>query len=122
MKKHLLLLVLVALVNLTSIQVFYAQAVQNKDTEEIRRKLVKILQDDNNRVKVSLKNGETVKGDITAVDIDFFTILESKTNNSRSINFADMKKVKQTTKFKAKDSLWIAGLGVMVLAIIKGGN
>lgn len=105
-----------------SVQLTFAQNSQGADTEEVRKNLVKILQGDNNKVKVKLKNGERLKGHLTAVDVDSFTIADSKTNASRTVNLSDLEKVKKEANLQGKDAWWIAGLGVMVLVIIRGGN
>ncbi len=113
MKKTLLTLVFAALLN--SGLAFNVLAQQNRDAEKLRRNLVKILQGDNNKVKIKLTNGNTIKGNLTAVDVDSFTVIEDKTNNSRTIALADVKKVKMLKK----KNVWVfVGIGAMILTIV----
>jgi small nuclear ribonucleoprotein (snRNP)-like protein len=102
-----------------SIQLTFAQSPQNADAEKVRKKLVKILQGENNKVKVKLKNGESFAGNLTSVDVDSFTIYDSKTNAPRTTNLEDLEKVKKSSNLKTKDAWWVVGIGWAVLALIK---
>lgn len=122
MRNNKFRVVISALLITISFQTVFAQSAQNAETEKVRRSLVKILQGDNNQVKVKLKSGERMQGNLTAVEVYTFTVYDKNTNAPIAISFRDLQSVKKASSLKGKYAWWIAGLGVMVLAIARGGN
>lgn len=114
--------VIAALMIALSFQTLFAQAANISEKEKLRKLLVKIMQGDNNNVKVKLKSGVRVIGSVTAVDVDTFTVYDQKAFAPRTIGYHDVKSAKQISDFKIKDSLWVLGIGVMVMMIVRGPN
>ncbi len=73
------------------------------------------------RVTVKLKDGSKLKGNISQVDENSFTITDSKTGRSQMLNFGDVVEVKKHGGLSLVAKIGIGiGVAVGVLAILYG--
>jgi hypothetical protein len=73
-----------------------------------------------NRVEVKMLDGKKWKGYISQAGEDSFTLIDSNTGQSVSINYADVAKVKKAGPKGDTVALWIIGGAAAVGAIILG--
>jgi hypothetical protein len=96
LKKYLVLSLIVLLFNFTCGGRVFAQTQDDKAAkkiEKIRAKVAKYGTDKKHKVLVTLLNQTKVKGYISAIGNDSFTVTDKKTGSSTEIAFTDVKKV-----------------------------
>ncbi len=96
LKKYLVLLLIVLVFNLAGGGPVLAQTQDAKNaklTQKIKTKITKFGTGEKAKVKVELRNQIKIKGYISAIDDDSFTVTDKKTGTTSKIDYAQVKKV-----------------------------
>jgi sRNA-binding regulator protein Hfq len=111
-----LLLVLAPLARLAQAQ---PQSRDEQKTTSVKAAVEKRLANKKTKVKVKLRSGEQLKGQISQSDDNGFTITQDKTNSLVKISYADVEKVSGRGGLSTAAKIGIiAGIAVGVLAIV----
>ncbi len=120
MKKIISILLLAVTFNTAVIQGSFAQSSSDRDVQEhaekIEKAIRKLRSGTDSKVTVNLWNKSKVKGYVSDIDDDSFTVVE-KNGNSSTIKFTEAKKVKGKN---LPAGVWIAigaGAGMLVFAV-----
>lgn len=120
-KRQLAILISMALMTITL--VFPAKAQTTFDTQiDSTRSKVEKLRAGNSKVEVKLRDKTKIKGYITAVDQDSFTVSDSKTGTTQTVAYGEVSDVKKSGGSSMKPWLIFgavaAGVGI-TWAIVK---
>lgn len=111
-----LMLVLAPLTRLASAQ---TQSRDEQNTASVKAAVEKRLANKKTKVKVKLRSGEQLKGQINQSDDTGFTITQDKTNSQTKISYADVEKVSGRGGLSTAAKIGIiAAIAVGVLAIV----
>ena len=122
MLKRIFAILLSTFVAMAAISFHSARAQTTFDdqaTQKIRTKVAKIGLGPKARVEAKLRDGTKVKGYISAVNPDSFTITEQNTGNTRDLNYADVAEVKKPGGGLSSRG-WIIIAGAATAATIVG--
>lgn len=111
-----LLLALAPLVRVAQAQ---PQSRHEQKTASIKATVAKRLANKKTKVRVKLRTGEEVKGQLTQSDDNGFTLTQDKTNKQVQVSYADVEKVSGRGGLSTAAKIGIiAGIAVGVLAIV----
>jgi len=125
-KKYLVLSIIVLVFNSVGVRLVFSQTQDDKSiklTEKIKTKVTKIGVGEKSKVRVELRNQTKVKGYISAIDGDSFTVTDKKTGATTKIEYAQTQKVMRGDGFPRGATIGIiAGLAVTatILLVIFG--
>lgn len=109
-KTFAVMILVVLLLSAFQIQPLQAQTKNdNQLIEKAREKVQEIGTGKKARVEVKLQNNKKLKGYISAVSTDSFTVTDSETGATQTLNYTDVKQVKKR-----------GGLSPLTLGIIAG--
>lgn len=91
-KKYLVLLLIVLMFNLVNARLSFAQT-QDSLTQEVKTKVAKIGTGEKAKVKIELRNETKIKGFVSAIESDSFTVTDKKTGSTTKIEYSQVKKV-----------------------------
>ncbi len=121
-KKYITFTLVCLLLVTANFSVILAQTNVDKNSESIREVRGVVNERETgkkNRVKVIMADGKKLKGYVSEVKDDSFTLVESKTKQSIEIAYADVKKAKKRRSKSEKLALGIAiGAGVVGAAVL----
>ena len=86
---------------------------QTNDSTKIRNKLIDYGTD--RKVAVTMRDKTVVKGKLTSIGTDTFTVTDGKTGNVQTISYGDVAKVKRTSITKWIVIGAVAGVGAVLL-------
>ncbi len=98
-KKYLVLALIVLTLNLTGGRLLFAQTQSDQDAKEIQKiktKVAKYGTGEKAKVWVQLRNQTKIKGFISAIDADSFTVTDKKTGTTTAIDYAQVKNVSRS--------------------------
>ena len=111
-----LMLVLAPLMRVAQAQ---PQSRDEQKTASIKAAVAKRLANNKTKVKVKLRSGEEVKGQLAQSGDSGFTLTQEKTNSQMQISYADVEKVSGRGGLSTAAKVGIiAGIAVGVLAIV----
>jgi hypothetical protein len=84
---------IVLVLNLAGGNAVFAQTQDNKNVEKIKTKIAKIGTGEKSKVRVELLNQTKLKGYVSAIDNDSFTVTDKKTGTATKVDYAQVKKV-----------------------------
>lgn len=96
-KKYLALAIIVLMLNLAGDRLIFAQTQDDKSAklaQKIKKQVTEIGVGEKSKVRVELQNRTKIKGYISSIDNDSFTITEKKTGMLTKIEYAQTQKVK----------------------------
>ncbi|HMS42236.1 MAG TPA: hypothetical protein PKE69_18530 [Pyrinomonadaceae bacterium] len=97
-KKYLVLSIIVLVFNSVGVRLVFSQTQNEKSAKTIQKikdEVTKIGVGEKSKVRVELLNKTKIKGYISAIDGDSFTITDKKTGATTKIEFTQTKKVKR---------------------------
>lgn len=98
----------------------YAKSSAQDQVAKIKEKVAKVGTGPKARVKVTLKDGTSLKGHITVIEDERFVLVADKTATVNSINYTDVKQVKTLTDNPFSDpKVWL-GLALIPAIIVIG--
>ena len=110
---------LLVLAPLTRVAQAQPQPRDEQNTASIKATVEKRLANKKTKVKVKLRTGEEVKGQINQSDDNGFTLMQDKTNKQVQISYAEVQKVSGRGGLSTAAKIGIiAGIAVGVLAIV----
>ena len=121
MLKKTFTIMILAVLFLTAFQTQPTQAKTDKDVqliEKTRSKVQEIGTGNKNRVKVKLRNKTELKGYISGISSDSFTVTDSETGMTQTLSYDEVQQVKKSggiSKLK-----WGIIAGVAAAAVIVG--
>ncbi len=122
LKKCLVLLLVVLVFNFAGGRLVFARTQNDKSaklTQKIKTKVAKFGTGEKAKVKVELLNQTKIKGYISAIDDDSFTVTDKKTGAATKISYADTKKVMSGNGLSTAAKIGIAvGIAVPVTIIL----
>ncbi len=121
-KKYLVMSLIVLMFNLVGGRLLFAQTQDDdksaKLTAKIKTKVAKFGTGEKSKVKVELRNQTKIKGYISTIDDDSFTVTDKKTGTATKIEYAQVKKVSNDNGLSTAGKIGIA-VGIAVpLAIL----
>ncbi len=110
------------IINLTMIFSVNAQSQNNRDDENLRNiktKVARIFSEKRGKVTIKYKDGAKVKGYITEVRDDNFSISEPKSGKIAAVDYAQVSSVSNKSfPLAAKIGIGVAaGIGVLILIV-----
>ena len=120
-KKYLVLSLIVLVLNLACGGAIFAQTQNDKDAQliqKIKTKVAKYGKGEKAKVKVELRNQIKIKGYISAIDDDSFTVTDKKTGVATKVDYAQVKKVMKGNGLSTTAKIGIAVAIVAPIAII----
>lgn len=93
MSKNALLVILIVLLIFTNTSVVFARKQTVDNTEKVKAEVLKRGTNDKKSVRVKMLNGTKLKGFISQIGDDSFTLTISKPNQTTVIAYRDVKKV-----------------------------
>ena len=104
---------------LTRLTVQAQSGAGDTQTTKVKAQVEKRLANQKTKVKVKLRSGEQLKGQLNQSDDTGFTITQDKTNSQTKISYADVEKVSGRGGLSTPAKIGIiAGIAVGVLAIV----
>jgi hypothetical protein len=121
-KKYLVFSLIVLVFNFVGGRLVFAQTQNDKSvklTQKIKTKVAKFGSGEKSKVKVELLNQTKIKGYISAIDDDSFTITDKKTGAATKIDYANTKKVMSGKGLSTAAKIGIAvGIAVPLTIIL----
>jgi hypothetical protein len=118
-KKSLVLSLIVLVLNFAGGTAAFAQTQDNKKVQKIKTKVAKYGTGEKAKVKVELLNQTKIKGYISAIDDDSFTVTDKKTGAATKIDYANTKKVMSGGGLSTAAKIGIAvGIAVPVTILL----
>ncbi len=121
-KKYLVMSLIVLMFNLAGGRLLFAQTQDDdksaKLTAKIKTKVAKYGTGEKSKVKVELRNQTKIKGYISTIEDNSFTVTDKKTGTATKIEYAQVKKVMNGNGLSTAGKIGIA-VGIAVpLAIL----
>ena len=112
-------LIIAAMFHLAVLSPISAQSTQTDErTAKAKASAEKIASGSKPNAEVKLRSGQKIKGKITAVSTDSFSIFESKSGKSQTILFSDVKQIKKSRRGLSTGA-WIAiGVGATAAIVV----
>ena len=121
-KKYLVFSLIVFVFNFAGGRLVFAQTQDSKSaklTQKIKTKVAKYGTGEKAKVKVELRNQTKIKGYISAIDDDTFTVTDRKTGAATKIDYANTKKVMSGNGLSTAAKIGIAvGIAVPLTIIL----
>ncbi len=123
LKKYLVLSLIVLVFNFAGGGSVFAQTQSDKDAKKIQKiksKVAKYGTGEKAKVKVSLRNQTKIKGYISAIEDDSFTVTDKKTGTTTKVDYAQVKDVSRnnlSTNAKIAIALGIAVPVTIILTL-----
>lgn len=126
-KKITIIILTLALLNLTGISNALANSSSEKDelkTTKIKQEIQRLGSGDSARVKIKLKDNSKLEGYIGEIKAESFTVKDSKTGQSSEVGYHQVKKIfghNLSTGTKIAIGVGIAAV-VFVIAVVVAGR
>jgi sRNA-binding regulator protein Hfq len=95
---------------------------QSQDAEQVKSAVAQIGTDPDVHVKVTLRNGTKVKGYISSIGADSFSVTREGTAKTTTISYTDVVKIeKSKATLPGRDSVFwrvLAGIGLVVILVV----
>jgi hypothetical protein len=122
-KKYLVMSLIVLMFNLAGGRLLFAQTQDNDksagSTAKIKTKVAKYGTGEKSKVKVELHNQTKIKGYVSAIEDNSFTVTDKKTGTATRIEYAQVKKVMNDNGLSTAGKIGIAvGIAVPVAIIL----
>ncbi|MEO5857856.1 MAG: hypothetical protein ABIR33_02795 [Pyrinomonadaceae bacterium] len=118
----MVVLILNAASSLTVLAAIPQDDKEAKAAKKVKSKVAKIGVGTEVKVEVKLKNGEKVKGSITEIKSDSFTVIDETTNSPSVITYAQVNQVKKKNSTKGLAIVGIIVGVVSVVALVAAGR
>ncbi|MEP6901505.1 MAG: hypothetical protein ABJA66_07120 [Actinomycetota bacterium] len=122
LKKYLVLSLIVLMFNLAGGRLIFAQTQDDKNaklTQKIKTKIAKFGTGKKVKVRVELRNQIKIKGYVSAIDDDSFTVTDKKTGTTTKVDYAQVKKVSRSGLSTGVKIAIIAAVAVPVIILLR---
>ena len=126
-KKYLTLILTVMVINLTLGSSTFANSKEDKNSKlvaQVKANIAKLGTGKDAQIEVKLKNGTKLKGYVSEITDDHFSVMDSKTGTATSVDYHNAKQVKGhnlSTKAKIAIAVGIT-IGVVIILTIIGAK
>ena len=120
-KKYLVFALIVLTFNFVGGRLVFAQTQSDKDAKKIQKIKTKVADygtGEKSKVKVELRNQTKIKGYISAIDDDSFTVTDKKTGSTTKVDYAQVKKVSRNSLSTGVKIAIAVGIAVPVTVIL----
>lgn len=120
-KKYLVFALIVLTFNFAGGRLVFAQTQSDKDAKKIQKIKTKVADygtGEKSKVKVELRNQTKIKGYISAIDDDSFTVTDKKTGSTTKVDYAQVKKVSRNSLSTGVKIAIAVGIAVPVTVIL----
>lgn len=117
LNKFILTTLLILVGNLAVAPYIYASGNSEEDVKfakKVKTEIVKLGVGTDARIKIKLKDGTKLKGYVSEIKEDSFTVIETKNGNATTVLYSQAKQVKGNNL----SSRVIIGIGVVVFLVI----
>ncbi len=121
LKKYLVLSLIVLVFNFAGGRMVFAQTQSDKDAKKIQKiktKIAKYGTGEKSKVKVSLRNQTKIKGYISAIEDDSFTVTDKKTGATTKVDYAQVKNVSRNNLSTTAKIAIAVGIAVPVTILL----
>jgi small nuclear ribonucleoprotein (snRNP)-like protein len=115
LKKMMTILLICLVMNLA---VFAGGNKEAKFAEKVKSEIAKLGTGTDAKVKVKLKDGTKIKGYITEIDEDSFTVMNEQNNSATKIPYPQAKQVKGNNWSTGITIAVVAGIILLIAAIV----
>ena len=120
-KKYLVFALIVLTFNFAGGRLVFAQTQSDKDAKKIQKIKTKVADygtGEKSKVKVELRNQTKIKGYISAIENDSFTVTDKKTGSTTKIDYAEVKNVNRNNLSTTAKIAIALGIAVPVTIIL----
>ena len=120
-KKYLVFALIVLTFNFAGGRLVFAQTQSDKDAKKIQKIKTKDADygtGEKSKVKVELRNQTKIKGYISAIENDSFTVTDKKTGSTTKIDYAEVKNVNRNNLSTTAKIAIALGIAVPVTIIL----
>ena len=120
-KKYLVFALIVLTFNFAGGRLVFAQTQSDKDAKKIQKIKTKVADygtGEKSKVKVELRNQTKIKGYISAIENDSFTVTDKKTGSTTKIDYAQVKNVNRNNLSTTAKIAIALGIAVPVTIIL----